>query len=388
MDMMKTGVFLQNLRKEKNFTQQELADYFHVSSKTVSKWECGKALPELPLLKEISEFYSVSIDEILNGEKNAEVTMGNHLRKEEMQSAYKKKKNMWVIFCYVSFFILVLGYILLPIVSSIKASLARPLSLLVLVLGLFVYFLGFILSKLDKEVHSKSVYMEYQSQRINASIWFVALWMANIMIVSWADDSFIKWVMNVQQSLDGMALNTLVFIPFFGILGLICQLIKSYVYKETREKTKHTLAFVQKHHFFFYAIFLFSTLSIFLLPWATLNGELLSLLEINNYTFLQIYPTTFYIAMGLYAASLILVVALYKFPQVHVVSILMLIATYALLNQATLTMINQEYNAEGLALAFNSPRGANMMMIILSICFLVSLAYSLITMLQNKKVKK
>lgn len=41
MDMMKIGVFLQNLRKEKNFTQQELADYFHVSSKTVSKWECG-----------------------------------------------------------------------------------------------------------------------------------------------------------------------------------------------------------------------------------------------------------------------------------------------------------------------------------------------------------
>ena len=101
--------------------------------------------------------------------------MGNHLRKEEMQSAYKKKKNMWMVFCYVSLSVLVLGCILFPIISSIKTKLARPLSLLVLVLGLFVYFLGFILSKLDKEVQSKSVYMEYQSQRINVSIWFIAL---------------------------------------------------------------------------------------------------------------------------------------------------------------------------------------------------------------------
>lgn len=106
MDMMKIGVFLQNLRKDKNFTQQELADCFHVSSKTVSKWECGKALPEIPLLKEISEFYSVSVDEILNGERNIEGAMGNTMRKEEMQKAYQKKKKMWSIFIYVSFFVL------------------------------------------------------------------------------------------------------------------------------------------------------------------------------------------------------------------------------------------------------------------------------------------
>lgn len=103
MDMMKIGTFLQNFRKEKNFTPQELADYFHVSNKTVSKWECGKALPEIPLLKEISEFYSVSVDEILNGERNVEGAMENTMRKEEMQKAYQKKKKMWSIFIYLCF---------------------------------------------------------------------------------------------------------------------------------------------------------------------------------------------------------------------------------------------------------------------------------------------
>ena len=132
MDMMKIGVFLQNLRKEKNFTQQELADYFHVSSKTVSKWECGKALPEIPLLKEISEFYSVSVDEILNGERNLEGVMGNTMRKEEMQKAYQKKKKMWSIFIYVSFFVLLLAFVLLPLISSIKNhSLATAISIVI-----------------------------------------------------------------------------------------------------------------------------------------------------------------------------------------------------------------------------------------------------------------
>lgn len=182
MDMMKIGVFLQNLRKEKNFTQQELADYFHVSSKTVSKWECGKALPEIPLLKEISEFYSVSVDEILNGERNVEGAMGNTMRKEEMQKAYQKKKKMWSIFIYVSFFVLLLAFVLLPLISIKNDSLARAISIVILVAGLFVYCLGLILSKLDKDVQSKSVLLAYHNQRVNVSIWFGALFLANLMI--------------------------------------------------------------------------------------------------------------------------------------------------------------------------------------------------------------
>ena len=44
MDAQKTGMFIQNLRKEKNMTQVELAEKIHVSDKAVSRWETGDSL--------------------------------------------------------------------------------------------------------------------------------------------------------------------------------------------------------------------------------------------------------------------------------------------------------------------------------------------------------
>lgn len=391
MDMMKIGVFLQNLRKDKNFTQQELADYFHVSSKTVSKWECGKALPEIPLLKEISEFYSVSVDEILNGERNVEGAMENTMRKEEMQKAYQKKKKMWSIFIYVSFFVLLLAFVLLPLISSIKNhSLATAISIVILVVGLFVYGLGLILSKLDKDVQSKSVLLAYHSQRVNVSIWFGALFLANLMIAicNSGNGSLLENIMNVELTLDKFSLDTIVCLFFFGICGLIAQLLANYFRKYSKEKTEQQLGFIYQHHLFFYGIFLLSTLSIFALPWAEADSKMLLLTQVKDYTFLQTYPTTFYVGIGLYVASFVLVLALYKFPQVHSVGILMLIVSFILFNVATQDLIHQEYNEGGLSATFNSPKGAYIMVGILAVCFVICLTYSITNWVQMRKETK
>lgn len=391
MDMMKIGVFLQNLRKDKNFTQQELADCFHVSSKTVSKWECGKALPEIPLLKEISEFYSVSVDEILNGERNIEGAMGNTMRKEEMQKAYQKKKKMWSIFIYVSFFVLLLAFVLLPLISSIKNhSLATAISIVILVVGLFVYGSGLILSKLDKDVQSKSVLLAYHNQRVNVSIWFGALFLANLMIAicNSGNGSLLENIMNVELTLDKFSLDTIVCLFFFGICGLIAQLLANYFRKYSKEKTEQQLGFIYQHHLFFYGIFLLSTLSIFTLPWAEADSKMLLLTQVKDYTFLQTYPTTFYVGIGLYVASLVLVLALYKFPQVHSVGILMLIVSFILFNVATQDLIHQEYNEGGLSATFNSPKGAYIMVGILAVCFVICLTYSITNWVQMRKETK
>lgn len=391
MDMMKIGVFLQNLRKDKNFTQQELADCFHVSSKTVSKWECGKALPEIPLLKEISEFYSVSVDEILNGERNIEGAIGNTMRKEEMQKAYQKKKKMWSIFIYVSFFVLLLAFVLLPLISSIKNhSLATAISIVILVVGLFVYGLGLILSKLDKDVQSKSVLLAYHNQRVNVSIWFGALFLANLMIAicNSGNGSLLENIMNVELTLDKFSLDTIVCLFFFGICGLIAQLLANYFRKYSKEKTEQQLGFIYQHHLFFYGIFLLSTLSIFTLPWAEADSKMLLLTQVKDYTFLQTYPTTFYVGIGLYVASLVLVLALYKFPQVHSVGILMLIVSFILFNVATQDLIHQEYNEGGLSATFNSPKGAYIMVGILAVCFVICLTYSITNWVQMRKETK
>ena len=60
---------LQGLRKEKGLTQEELAEVLYVSRTAVSKWESGRGYPNIESLKDISKFFSVSIDDLLSGEK-------------------------------------------------------------------------------------------------------------------------------------------------------------------------------------------------------------------------------------------------------------------------------------------------------------------------------
>lgn len=60
---------LQELRKEKGITQEELAESLYVSRTAVSKWESGRGYPSIDSLKEIAKFYSVTVDELLSAEK-------------------------------------------------------------------------------------------------------------------------------------------------------------------------------------------------------------------------------------------------------------------------------------------------------------------------------
>ena len=60
---------LQELRKNRGLTQEELAEILYVSRTAVSKWESGRGYPNIDSLKEISKFFEVSIDDLLSGEK-------------------------------------------------------------------------------------------------------------------------------------------------------------------------------------------------------------------------------------------------------------------------------------------------------------------------------
>ena len=63
MDQERIGKFICELRKEKNMTQQELADKLNVTDRAVSHWENGRRLPDYSLLSELCEVLSVSINE-------------------------------------------------------------------------------------------------------------------------------------------------------------------------------------------------------------------------------------------------------------------------------------------------------------------------------------
>ncbi len=81
MNQVKIGRFIAELRKEKNMTQKELAEKLKITDRAVSKWENGRGMPELSLIKPLSEALDISINELLSGEKIA---------KEEYQEKFEE----------------------------------------------------------------------------------------------------------------------------------------------------------------------------------------------------------------------------------------------------------------------------------------------------------
>ena len=72
MDTVRIGKFLSELRRERELTQEQLGERIGVSNKTVSRWENGNYMPPVEMLLELSNFYGVSINEILSGRRLAD----------------------------------------------------------------------------------------------------------------------------------------------------------------------------------------------------------------------------------------------------------------------------------------------------------------------------
>ena len=123
IDQIKIGGFLKELRKEKGLTQEQLAEKFGVSSRSVSRWENGNTMPELSILVELADYYEVDIKEIIDGERKSE-----NMKKEEKETLQKvadyaeAEKNLAVKRKCIATFIgtlvfclcIVIGYTVLP----------------------------------------------------------------------------------------------------------------------------------------------------------------------------------------------------------------------------------------------------------------------------------
>jgi len=71
MDQERIGQFIKKIRQDNKLTQKELADKLGVTYQAVSKWENGKNVPDIAILKEMSKMFNINIDEILDGEKKS-----------------------------------------------------------------------------------------------------------------------------------------------------------------------------------------------------------------------------------------------------------------------------------------------------------------------------
>lgn len=78
MDANVTGRFIAEMRRQKGYTQKELAEKLMVTDKAVSRWETGKGLPDTSLLKPLGDILGVSVGELLSGRKFGDAEVREH----------------------------------------------------------------------------------------------------------------------------------------------------------------------------------------------------------------------------------------------------------------------------------------------------------------------
>lgn len=118
MNRLKFSALLIELRKEKDLTQQDFAEIFNVTFQAVSKWETGESLPDITTLEKISEFYQISINDLLNGEReNAVKVVEEVITQKETKPSY----NICISKIIFSSCALVI-YLLLGLITFVKVS--------------------------------------------------------------------------------------------------------------------------------------------------------------------------------------------------------------------------------------------------------------------------
>ena len=80
MDQIKIGRFIAECRKNKDLSQMQLAEKLNITDRAVSKWECGRAMPDSSIMLELCDILEINVNELLCGEK---ICMENYNKKME-----------------------------------------------------------------------------------------------------------------------------------------------------------------------------------------------------------------------------------------------------------------------------------------------------------------
>ena len=103
MDLIKIGKFISTKRKEKNLTQEELAEKLLITDRAVSKWERGLSLPDADKMLDLCNILDINVNELLIGEENMKDEKKKtdelllELAKQEEIKNKKLMTSMWVI---------------------------------------------------------------------------------------------------------------------------------------------------------------------------------------------------------------------------------------------------------------------------------------------------
>ena len=112
MDLDKIGKFIALNRKNKGLTQEQLAEKLGVTNKTISRWETGKYMPDLSLLKPLSEELGITLNELLSGEKIKEEKIVENTERNILNTIDYSSKKVENEHKKISIILMILGAII------------------------------------------------------------------------------------------------------------------------------------------------------------------------------------------------------------------------------------------------------------------------------------
>ncbi|MDD6401168.1 MAG: helix-turn-helix transcriptional regulator [Lachnospiraceae bacterium] len=117
MDNVRTGLLIAQIRKEKGYTQKDLAEKIGVSNATVSKWETGKGFPDISLLEPLAISLNISITEILAGEIIKTTDLTEHIISDLVDVTIKDQEKKVKLFNWIVAITVALIYIIASLIT-------------------------------------------------------------------------------------------------------------------------------------------------------------------------------------------------------------------------------------------------------------------------------
>ena len=191
MTSKECGKFISELRKEKKLTQKELAEKIIVSDKAVSRWETGKGYPDVTSLVSLSEYFDVSVNELLAGKRltveDIKETADENLISVFEQVQKNKKQHNLQVAIYTSVLIVVLLPVLIIIGKELFVSMTPQIqaeniisAVVSTVVGIVLLIVGFLIRKGNVSIlhsyHYKNVTdIDAYSKEMGSAVMFMSI---------------------------------------------------------------------------------------------------------------------------------------------------------------------------------------------------------------------
>lgn len=147
MNQEAIGKFIAVCRKEKGFTQMQLAEKLNITNRAVSKWETGKSCPDASIMLRLCDILGITVNELLSGER---ITMDNYQKKaeENLIELQSKKEKAQKSLLRVELLWLAVALLLTAVHFAVNyfypENKSTGMGLLIILIGLIMFIVYFV----------------------------------------------------------------------------------------------------------------------------------------------------------------------------------------------------------------------------------------------------